>query len=150
MNSKEIISSVFGVAIKIIVAVIVVMLVYKYAVTGYEYGYRVFGETPVSSGEGHTVTVTVLEGKSAKEIGTILEEHGLVRDATLFSIQERISEYHNQLKPGIYELSTAMTAEEMIAVMAAEPETETGDEGTENSSTEEMTDEQAGTETEEE
>lgn len=123
MNSKEIISSVFGIALKIIVAVIVVMLVYKYAVTGYDYGYRIFGETPISTGEGHIVTITVPEGKSAREIGTILEEHGLVRDATLFALQERISEYHNALQPGVYELSTAMTAEDMMAVMAAEPET---------------------------
>ena len=35
-------------------------------------------------------------------------------------IQELLSEDHGKIQPGIYDLSTAMTAQEMMAVMAAD------------------------------
>ena len=45
----------------------------------------------------------------------------MIRDARLFYIQELLSVYHDKLKPGVYELSSNMTAKEMLAVMSAEP-----------------------------
>ena len=124
MNSKEIVGSVFAVALKIIIAVILIMLVYKYAIQGYEYGYRIFGEPAMTTGEGRTVTITVNEGDSVKKIAQTLESNGLVREAKLFELQEKISEYKNMLQPGVYELNTSMTAEEMMAVMAEEPQSQ--------------------------
>ena len=124
MNSKEIVGSVFAVALKIIIAVILIMLVYKYAIQGYEYGYRIFGEPAMTTGEGRTVAITVNEGDSVKKIAQTLESNGLVREAKLFELQEKISEYKNMLQPGVYELNTSMTAEEMMAVMAEEPQSQ--------------------------
>lgn len=124
MNVKEIIGSVFGMAFKIIAAVLIVMFTYKYALLAYDYGYRIFGEMPITSGEGRTVTVTIKEGADAKAIGEILENKGLIRDGELFILQELISDYHNELLPGTYDLNTSMTAEQMMEVMSAEPETE--------------------------
>ena len=120
MNSKEIVSSVFGMAFKIVAAVLIVMFTYKYALLAYDYGYRIFGETPITSGEGRTVTVTIEEDDVAKKIGEILENKGLIRDGELFVLQELISDYHNDLLPGTYELNTSMTADEMLIIMAAE------------------------------
>ena len=124
MNSKEIVGSVFAVALKIIIAVILIMLVYKYAIQGYEYGYRIFGEPAMTTGEGRTVTITVNEEDSVKKIAQTLETNGLVREAKLFELQEKVSEYKNMLQPGVYELNTSMTAEEMMAVMAEEPQSQ--------------------------
>ena len=42
----------------------------------------------------------------------------------VFFLQELLSEYHGDEKPGIYDLNTAMTADEMIAIMAHEGEEE--------------------------
>ena len=124
MNSKEIVGSVFAVALKIIIAVILIMLVYKYAVQAYEYGYRIFGEPAMTTGEGRTVTITVNEGDSVKKIAQTLETNGLIRDTKLFELQEKVSEYKNMLQPGVYELNTSMTAEEMMVVMAEEPQSQ--------------------------
>lgn len=118
MNSREIVGSVFGIAIKIIVAVVVVMFVYKYAFVAYDYGYRIFGEKPITSGEGRDITVVVSNGDGAKEIGEVLESKGLIRDAKLFVIQEKLSNYSGKIPAGEYVLNTSMTAEEMIEVMA--------------------------------
>jgi len=61
---------------------------------------------------------------SATEIGTVMQEKGLVRDGRLFALQYLLSEYKKDWKPGTYELSTAMTAEEMMEVMAGQTEEE--------------------------
>ena len=136
MNSREIVGSVFGIAIKIIVAVVVVMFVYKYAFVAYDYGYRIFGEKPITSGEGRDITVVVSNGDGAKEIGEVLESKGLIRDAKLFVIQEKLSNYSGKIPAGEYVLNTSMTAEEMIEVMATGVSTVEEEDG--NKSLEEM------------
>lgn len=120
VDTREIIISVFSVALKVVIVVIAAMLIYKYAAIGYDYGYRIFGEGPMTTGEGRKVSVTIGSDMSVKDIGQALENKGLIRDAKLFVIQERLSEYHGTIEPGIYELSTAMTADQMIAAMSSE------------------------------
>ena len=110
-----IIKTVFGV----VIAAAIMMLVYRFSLDAYDFGYRIFAEEPVSPEPGLTKSVAIVEGKSVKEIGQILQEKGLIRDANLFYLQEMFSTYHKKLQPGIYELNTAMTPEEMMEVMAA-------------------------------
>ena len=117
MNSKEVVISVFSTVFKIVLAIIIVMLVYKWSLLAFDYGQRVFNEPPMSAGSGRTVTVVVSEGDSAKEIGEKLEKSGLIRDAMLFRIQEMLSAYKDEMQPGTYELNTSMTTEEMMEIM---------------------------------
>lgn len=124
MNSKEVVVSIFSTVFKIVLAIIIVMLVYKWSLTAYEYGQRVFNEPPMTAGNGRTVTVVVEEGESAKEIAENLEMNGLIRDAKLFQVQEMLSAYKDKMKPGVYELNTSMTTEEMMAIMSSEVEAE--------------------------
>ena len=118
MDSREIVESVFSIAFKIVLVVVAAMFIYKYAVVAYDYGYRIFSEQPMTSGEGRKVEVPITEDMDVKEIGQVLENKGLIRDANLFRMQERLSENHGKIQPGLYELSTSMTAEEMITVMS--------------------------------
>lgn len=124
MNSKEVVVSIFSTVFKIVLAIIIVMLVYKWSLTAYEYGQRVFNEPPMTAGNGRTITVVVEEGESAKEIAENLEMNGLIRDAKLFQVQEMLSAYKDKMKPGVYELNTSMTTEEMMAIMSSEVEAE--------------------------
>ncbi|MBR5316826.1 MAG: endolytic transglycosylase MltG [Lachnospiraceae bacterium] len=124
MNSKEVVVSIFSTVFKVVLAIIIVMLVYKWSMTAYDYGQRVFNEPPVSAGSGRTVTFVVKEGETAKEIGANLEKNGLIRDAALFRIQEMLSAYKGKLKPGTYELNTSMKTEEMMMIMSMEAEEE--------------------------
>lgn len=145
MNAKEIVASVFGMAFKIVAAVLIVMFTYKYALLAYDYGYRIFGETPLTSGEGRTVTITIEEDDDVKTIGKRLENKGLIRDGELFVLQELISDYHGDLLPGTYQLNTSMTAEQMMEVMSTVPEPveETGNKSLEEVA-EEVSDEGTG------
>lgn len=118
MTVKGIIGSTVELVIKIVVLVFFVSYLIKAATAAYDYGYRIFTEAPVSLGEGRIISVSVEDPVSVRAVGEMLEERGLIRDANLFVIQELLSESHGKMQPGIYDLSTAMTAEEMMAVMA--------------------------------
>lgn len=124
MNYGNVVSAVFGTILKVIATVVVIFLVYKGAILCYDYGYRIFMEPAVSSGEGRSITVTIEENMTPQEVGEMFVSKGLVRDANLFALQYLLSEFRKDVKPGEFELSTAMTAEEMMEVMAAEEPTE--------------------------
>lgn len=123
MDKKMIWGVVKGV-FKIAVTLAIVILIYNLGLKAYDFGYRIFAEEPVELGTGRTVSVSIVEGKSVSEIGDILEEKGLIRDAKLFYFQEMFSEYKGELKPGVYELSTGMTPYEMMEIMSASDEEE--------------------------
>ncbi|MBQ6806680.1 MAG: endolytic transglycosylase MltG [Lachnospiraceae bacterium] len=122
MNVKQLVASITELIIKVVIAVFIIMFVYDTAVKAYDFGYRVFAEQPMTTGEGRIISVYVEDGDSAKDIGENLQEKGLIRDANLFFVQELLSENHGKIKPGIYDLNTSMSSNEMIAIMATETE----------------------------
>lgn len=122
MNSKEIgISAISGI-IKVIVIIILLVVFVRLGQVGYDYGYQVFNQKAVSTGEGKSVTVTIKEGESIAELANDLKEKGLIEDATLFRVQEFVSDNHNKEKAGTYTVTTAMKPDEMLAVFS--PKTE--------------------------
>ena len=124
MKANQIIGATIELVVKVVVFVAIVMFIVNASVRAYDYGYRVFAEEPVSAGEGRTISVIVEDGDSVKDIGGMLQEKGLIRDANLIVVQELLSEQHGKIQPGIYDLNTSMTSEEMLAVMAAVDGTE--------------------------
>ena len=119
MKTREIISAVVGMIGKVALVMLAVYLIYTGATTCYSYGYRIFTDAPVSAGEGRKVTVEVKKDMSPLDMGELFESKGLVRDAKLFALQFYLSEYRKEFKPGVYELSTSMTAEDMMEVMSS-------------------------------
>ena len=119
MKSSNLIVAVLGAIFRVVVAIAAVYIIYQGAILCYNYGYRIFTEPAVSAGEGRTVTVAITDDMSPKEIGQLFENKGLVRDARLFMLQYYLSEYVKDVKPGVFELSTSMTAEEMMEAMTA-------------------------------
>ena len=121
MNVKNLIGTVLDTIIKVVLIAVVVVYTYRYAVQAYDFGYRIFAEEPVSASDGSkAISISVTEEATVEEIGAVLEENGMIRDARLFYVQELLSSYHDKIKPGIYELRSDMTAREMLAVMSAE------------------------------
>lgn len=107
--------------ILIVVAVIVI------GHEAYKLGYSALYQVPVDEGEGREIEVTVTDDMSVREIGEMLQDKGLLEESpTVFVIQERISEYHGKLLPGTYKLTTGMTADQMLRVMAGEDEDNQG------------------------
>ena len=138
MNTKKIIAFVSSSVFKVVVFAAVVMLTVKTAYTAYDYGYRIFQEPPMSTtGVGRDVVVTITENMEPREMGEMLLQKGLIRDANLFVLQYHLSEFKKDLLPGEYTLSTAMTVEEMMEFMTLEPvvEEEADGEATEGEAT---------------
>ena len=118
MKTKTAAMSIVSVVVQILIAFIVIILIYRGAISCYDFGYRIFTEMPMSLEPGTDITVIINEGSSTRDIGKLLEENGLINDAALFVVQEKLSEYSGEIKPGVYVLTTSMTAEKMIAVMS--------------------------------
>lgn len=123
MSAKQVFGAFFGMIFKLVVWIIIIVLVYKCAIYSYSFGYDIFSDTPVAvSSQGVTVSVAIVEGKSNMEIGELLEEKGLIKDAKVFYARLMLSDYKDAIRPGIYELSTSMTTEEMLKIMSADPD----------------------------
>lgn len=123
MNSRKVIQAVFGTIVKVAAVAVILVFVYKGAVKAYDFGYRIFEDKPAAEEPGRDVTVSITMGTGSKEIGELLESKGLVKDATIFYLQNLLSSYRDKLAPGEYTLNTSMTAAEMMEIMA-EKETE--------------------------
>lgn len=124
MNIKEILGSTVQIIVKVAIFAIIIMYVFRAAVAAYDYGYRVFTEEAVSTGEGRIISVSIEGSQSVLDVGNMLQEKGLIRDGKLFVIQELLSENHGNIQPGVYDLNTSMTTQEMLDVIAVKPETD--------------------------
>lgn len=116
---KQFLVSVATAAVKIIVLVLIVRYVVGIATEAYGFGYRIFSEEPVSGEPGITYTVQLTEETTPKQVAQALEDYGLIRDKDLFYVQYLLSPHKDELMPGNYELSTAMTAEQMLEIMSS-------------------------------
>ena len=121
MSTRQMVMAVVSAILKVAIAVAAVVIIYKGAVIAYDYG--VFKEEPVAEAPGVDIQVDITIGKSTMDIGQILEDKGLIRDAKLFYIQNLLSHYKDKLQPGTYVLNTSMTMEEMMEIMSVVPET---------------------------
>ena len=131
MKIKQLTFSFIGTVIRVAIIAIAALLIYRAGQKAYDFGYRVFAEEAMSSAPGRDVEVSITQGKSAYEVGQMLEEKGLIRDAQLFMLQEKLSGYKDMMQPGIYTLNTSMTAEDMLKIMSASAEEEMNETETE-------------------
>lgn len=116
---KQFVISVGTAAVKIVLFVLIARYVIGMAVEAYDFGYRIFTEEPVSAEPGITYTVALSEETTPQQVSEALEDYGLVRDKNVFYVQYLLSAYKGKLMPGNYELSTAMTGEEMLQIMSS-------------------------------
>ena len=101
-------------------AVVLIFLLYLGITRGYDFGYRVFNEPPVSPGNGTIVEYTVEKGDGITSIARDLADKGLIRDPMLMVVQKLIYQY--TIYPGEYSLSTAMSSMEILERIGTAPE----------------------------
>lgn len=119
MKKKEAAGVAVYSVVKIVVIILVIMVVYRLGSMAYSYGERIFGEPPMESAPGTDIVITVGNEDSVRDIADNLKAAGLIRDAGLFVLQERLAGYKEGVKAGTYTLNTSMTPEELIQTMAA-------------------------------
>lgn len=116
-----------GGAFKIALYVCIVVLIIWLGRLSYQFGHDIFDQQPMSPREGQEITVVVKEDDSVYDIAKTLESKGLVEDAKVFWVQEKLSNYKGQMKPGTYLLSTAYEPSRLLAIMAGDAEQEGAD-----------------------
>ncbi len=105
---------------RIVVYIAIVVLIVWLGKSVYSFGYDIFNQQPMSPGEGEEITVVIKDGSSVYQIGKALEKKGLIEDAKIFYVQEKLSVYRGKLKPGTYILSTAYDADRIMAILAGD------------------------------
>ena len=107
----------FRFALYLIIAIAVIYI----GKSAYDFGYDIFYQQPMDSEEeGRDITVVVEDGDSVYQIGKTLENRGLIRDAKVFVVQEKLSNYSGMLQTGTYILNTSMTPDEMMEILSRE------------------------------
>jgi len=124
MNAKQLLGAVCAMILRVAVAAVVIILVYRLAVGAYDFGFQVFADIPVDEDEGRTVSVVISDDLDTGEIGELLEAKGLINDARVFSVQVKLADDKGDIVPGAYELNTAMSVDEMLEIMCGSGETE--------------------------
>ncbi len=105
---------------RLLFAIVIVMVIYVGALTAYDFGYRLFAEKPISLAPGKDVVVEIKEGMGTSAIADMLEQKGVIRDALVFNIQNRLSHYKGSFRAGTYTLNTSMDNEEIMAILSGE------------------------------
>lgn len=139
MNVKNLALGFMGFIVRAAILAVAILLIYKAGQKAYDFGFRIFTEEPMSSEPGRDVAVTIVQGDSTMDVADMFEEKGLIRDAKLFYVQKACSEYNGDIKPGFYTLSTAMTADDMFAIIAGKEGEEPSEEDEEFESEFEVT-----------
>ena len=102
MKWNKVVFKFVSISFSILVALLVVVGLIELGSYCYDFGYRVFTESPVDETPGRDVTVSVTADMSEHDIGKMLKEEGLVEDANLFYAQLKLSAYSGKLKPGFH------------------------------------------------
>lgn len=105
--------------IRLLIYVFVLVAIVYVGKTAYNFGYLVFDDTPMASEEnGQEISVLIPEDTGVYDVGAILRDNGLIERPVIFWVQEKLSEYRGEIKPGTYILNTNQTVEEMIEILA--------------------------------
>lgn len=129
---KNVVLGILNILIRVSIACLVVLYVYRFAMASYHFGYMIFTDSAKEVTPGRDITVSVELDDSVMDIGKTLEQRGVIDDAKLFFVQEYLSEYHKKILPGTYTLNTSMKPSEMLQLMATNPDKDEDEDEDEN------------------
>lgn len=118
MDINKVLFKVVKITFTIMMFLLVIYGIMHVSLVAFDFGYRVFTESAIDEEPGTAVEVTIKENMGSSEIGKLLYEKGLIRDANLFVLQHQLSAYADTILPGTYTLNTAMTPKEMMMKMS--------------------------------
>lgn len=117
-NVNAIVSMVISISINVIAIAFVIMAVYFCANWSYNFGNHIFNPSPVDSGNGRSVVVTLPSGAKTADIAKIIKKAGVIEDEYVFMVQLLLSNEKDNIVPGTYSLSTTMLPDEIIKTIA--------------------------------
>ena len=106
--------------IRLLVLVLMIIIIAWLGRAAYRISYAVVKEEAADEAPGKDATVTIPEDAGIREVASILYEAELIDNQMVFVIQERLSAYHGEIKPGTYELNSSYTPNQICTVLAGE------------------------------
>ena len=119
---KKVLWHIMCLVLKILLVVLISFGLYHVGTYAFDFGRQIYSEEGMTAAPGKDVAVVVSEGESVKEVAQMLERFGLIRNAYVFMVQERLSRYHGQIQPGNYVLNTSQSGNTMIAILSGHTE----------------------------
>ncbi len=111
--------------IHILVNILVLVVILLLGRMAYGFAHEVFDQEPMTSQlTARDVTITVEEDMSVRDVARLMKKDGLIKSVNVFCVQERFSDFHGKISPGTHVLNTALTADEMLHILAQEEEEE--------------------------
>lgn len=116
---NRITGTIIGVAGRLIIYALIVLLMYEGITRGYAFGHEVFDPTPVAAAPGVDKMVVIGEDTSVSDAAKILKKNGLIGDERIFLIQAKFYDY--EIYPGTYTFNTSMTSKDMLQMLDEKP-----------------------------
>ena len=109
-------------------SMIVNLAIIVFLIEGFTYSfgftYRMFNDAPKNAADKTTVTVSVLEDSSSRDIIDLVYDSGVVEDKYVFMAKTYLEGYYKKMKPGVYELSQSMTNSQILQLLTGQTKEE--------------------------
>lgn len=121
-NINKVTGTVIGLAIRVIVIAIVMLILVRGVKVAYNFGHAIFYETTMEEAPGTDIRITIPADCSIQEAADILESKGLIDNKLALRVQAKAFEL--EVKPGTYTLNTSTSARKMLEILNAGPKEE--------------------------
>lgn len=119
---KRIIGSIVLFILKAVLVLFIIFGLYQFGQYAFDFGHQLYSGQGLSAPPGKDVAVVVQDGATVSQIADMLERQGLIKDALVFRVQEKLSKYAGQIQAGSYVLNSSMSGEELLAVLSGNEE----------------------------
>lgn len=109
-----------GLAGRIIVAALLILLTFEGLKVCFDFGHDIFYQQPAEAEPGTDCVVTLSDGATMSSVAEQLADEGIIRNELAFIIQGTL--YKINLYPGDYTLNTSMTTKEILTALNTDPE----------------------------
>lgn len=101
--------------LNIIFYILVVFLIINFSKSAYAFAYQVYGPVALDEAPGREVVFQIKKGDSKMDIATKLQTYRVIENKYPFYLKTKLTEY--VIMPGTYVINSAMTYEEILAVI---------------------------------
>lgn len=101
--------------LNIIFYILVVFLIINFSKSAYAFAYQIYGPVTMDEAPGREVIFQIKKGDSKMDIATRLQTYRVIENKYPFYLKTKLTEY--VIMPGTYVINSAMTYEEILAVI---------------------------------
>ena len=122
MNAQKAVLRVVLICLRVAVFVAVVLGIVYLGQSAYHYTQAVFSDEAYEEEPGKNVVLKIPEDVSVKTLSEVMEENGLVKDASVFRLKMKTADFGGVVKAGEYHLNSSMKPSEMIRILSGQAE----------------------------